>query len=238
VAAPAGVKPVPRAADRGGTLRAVRFTDRADAGRRLADQLTALRGRDVVVLGLPRGGVPVAAPVAAALGAPLDVIVVRKIGVPSQPELGMGAVGEEGVTIVNDEIVRAAGVAAPVLQDVAARERRVLDGQVARWRGDRPPVPLAGRTAVIVDDGIATGSTARAAAAVARARGAAAVVLAVPVAPPDVATALGADFDAVVALETPWSLGAVGQWYLDFSPTTDDEVARTLAGAGHPRPAG
>jgi putative phosphoribosyl transferase len=209
----------------------VRFANRADAGRRLAERLAHLRGRDVVVLALPRGGVPVAAPVATALGAPLDVIVVRKLGVPFQPELGMGAIGEDGVLIVNDDVVRLAGVGAPTVQAVAERERAVVDGQVARWRGDRSPVALSGRTAVIVDDGIATGSTARAACAVARARGATAVVLGVPVAPPDVAAALAADFDEVVCVETPWSLGAVGQWYVDFSPTSDDEVARTLAAA-------
>jgi putative phosphoribosyl transferase len=214
----------------------VRFANRADAGRRLAERLAHVRGRDIVVLALPRGGVPVAAPVAAALGAPLDVIVVRKLGVPFQPELGMGAIGEDAVVIVNDDVVRLAGVGAAALRAVAERERAVLDAQVARWRGGRSPVGLAGRTAVIVDDGIATGSTARAAGAVARARGAAAVVLGVPVAPPEVAAALAADFDEVVCVETPWSLGAVGQWYVDFSPTSDEEVARTLAAAAAPGP--
>jgi len=209
----------------------VPFANRAEAGRLLADRLAGLAGRDAVVLGLPRGGVPVAQPVAARIGAPLDVIVVRKLGVPFQPELGMGAVGEEGVTIINDEVVRLAGVTEATLRGVAEQERAELDARVRRWRGGRGPVPLRGRTAVIVDDGIATGSTARAAAAVARARGAVEVVLGAPVAPPDVASALAADFDDVVCVETPWSLGAVGQWYVDFSPTTDDEVARILAGA-------
>ena len=212
----------------------MRFADRADAGQRLAERLAHVRGRRVVVLALPRGGVPVAAPVAAALGAPLDIIVVRKLGVPSQPELGMGAVGEDGAMVVNDEVVRLAGVGPSALRAVAEGEVAVLAAQVARWRGDRSPVSLAGCTAVIVDDGSATGSTARAACAVARARGAAAVVLAVPVAPPEVAAALAADFDEVVCVETPWSLGAVGEWYVDFSPTSDDEVARTLADAAGP----
>jgi putative phosphoribosyl transferase len=209
----------------------VRFANRADAGQRLADRLAGLRDRDVVVLALPRGGVPVALPVATRFGAPLDVIVVRKLGVPFQPELGMGAIGEEGVVIVNEDIARFAGVTASTLGAVAEREREVLEAQVRRWRGDRAPVPISGRTAVIVDDGIATGATARAAGAVARARGAAEVVLGVPVAPPDVAVALAADYDEVVCVEAPWSLGAVGQWYDDFSPTTDDEVARILAAA-------
>ncbi len=159
------------------------------------------------------------------------MIVVRKLGVPFQPELGMGAIGEEGVVILNDDIVRHAGVSPITVREIAGRERVVLEDRVRRWRGERDAVPVAGRTAVIVDDGIATGSTARAACAVARARGAAEVVLAVPVAPPDVAAALAEDFDDVVCVETPWSLGAVGQWYADFSPTTDDEVARTLASA-------
>jgi putative phosphoribosyl transferase len=206
----------------------VPFANRADAGRLLAERLADLVDRDVVVLGLPRGGVPVAEPVATRLGAPLDVIIVRKLGVPFQPELGMGAIGEEGVTIVNAEVVRLAGVPQATLGQVAEREREELETRVRRWRGGRGPVPLRGRTAVIVDDGIATGSTARAAAAVARARGARDVVLGVPVAPPDVAAALTADFDDVVCVETPWSLGAVGQWYRDFSPTSDDEVARIL----------
>jgi putative phosphoribosyl transferase len=207
----------------------VRFTNRADSGRRLADGLAHLRGQDVVILALPRGGVPVAAPVALSLSAQLDVIVVRKLGVPFQPELAMGAVGEEDVTIVNREIVRMAGVTPLQLAEVERREREELDRRALRFRGDRPPLPLAGRRVVIVDDGIATGSTARAACQVARARGAAVVILAVPVAPPDVATTLAGEFDAVVCVETPTRLGAVGEWYDDFSPTTDEEVVRVLA---------
>ena len=160
------------------------FADRVDAGRRLAARLGHLRGEPVVVLGLPRGGVPVAFEVAAALGAPLDVIVVRKLGVPFQPELGMGAIGEDGARIINDEIVRLAGVTDRQLAEVESRERAELERRALRFRGDRPRVPLEGRIAVVVDDGIATGSTARAACQVARAHGAARVVLAVPVAPP------------------------------------------------------
>jgi putative phosphoribosyl transferase len=216
---------------RRGKLRSVRFADRADAGRRLADELAHLRGRDVVVLALPRGGVPVADLVAERLSAPLDVIVVRKLGVPFQPELGMGAIGEEDVTIVNSEIVRMARVTPEQLAEVQRRERHELERRAHRFRGAGGPLSLAGRTVVVVDDGIATGSTARAACQVARARGAATVILAVPVAPPDVTADLLDEFDEVVCVATPARLGAVGEWYDDFSPTTDEEVVRVLSAA-------
>ena len=162
----------------------MRFRNRSDAGRRLASRLQFLRGEDVVVLGLPRGGVPVAAEVARALGAPLDVILVRKLGVPDQPELGMGAIGESGVRVINPEVVRYAHVSEAQIAAGRTEGTGELQRRAQRFRGDAPHEPLAGRTAVIVDDGIATGSTARAACQVARALGAAAVVLAVPVAPP------------------------------------------------------
>ena len=159
------------------------FRDRAAAGRRLAERLGYLADEDVVVLGLPRGGVPVAFEVAAALQAPLDVIVVRKLGVPYQPELAMGAIGEDGVLVLNDEVVAIAGVAEAELAALERSERAGLERLAMRFRDGRARAPLAGRTAVVVDDGIATGSTARAACQVARAHGAARVVLAVPVAP-------------------------------------------------------
>ena len=203
------------------------FRDRVDAGRRLAERLRHLRGEDAVVLGLPRGGVPVAAEVARALDAPLDVIVVRKLGVPFQPELAMGAVGEGGCG--RGERARGAR---------GARQRgRVRRGGAAGARGGRaagaavPRGPAAagrwpaGRR-VVVDDGIATGSTARAACRVARAQGAARVVLAVPVCARDAARALRAEVDEVVCLETPRTFFAVGQFYADFRPTSDDEVGR------------
>jgi len=213
----------------------VSFEDRAEAGRRLAARLGHLRGDDVVVLGLPRGGVPVGFEVARALGAPLDVIVVRKLGVPFQPELGMGAIGEDGVRIINAEVVRAAGVSDEALAAVEQRERAELDRRVQRFRPSGVRVPLAGRTAVVVDDGIATGSTARAAALVARAQGAARVILAVPLAPADAVAGLRQDFD-VVCLETPTRLWAIGQWYQDFTQTPDQEVVglldRSRAGGG------
>jgi len=208
----------------------MRFTDRVDAGRRLALELRHLAGPDLVVLGLPRGGVPVAFEVARALGAPLDVIVVRKLGVPTHPELGMGAIGEDGVTIVNDEIVRAAGVGSAQFAQVEARERAELDRRMVRFRRVRPRLDLHGRTALVVDDGVATGSTARAACEVARLHGAARVVLAVPVASADFDPGVGL-VDQFVCVQSPAGFGAVGAYYVDFSPTTDDEVVRMLESA-------
>jgi len=207
---------------------AVPFLDRADAGRRLAMLLEHLRGQDAVVVGLPRGGVPVAFEVARTLGAPLDVIVVRKLGVPFQPELGMGAIGEGGARVVDKAVQVAAGVSAEELAAVEASERAELERRVQRFRGARHPVPLAGRTVVVVDDGIATGSTARAACQVARARGASRVVLAVPVAPPESVATLGHDADEVVCIEMPKRFRAVGEFYEDFTPTSDDEVVALL----------
>jgi putative phosphoribosyl transferase len=207
------------------------FLDRAEAGRQLAALLGHLRGEDVVVLGLPRGGVPVAAEVARALGAPLDVILVRKLGVPVQPELALGAIGEDGVRIINPDVVEVTGVTVTEVATVEARERAELERRAQRFRGGRPPVPLAGRTAVIVDDGIATGATARAACQVARAHGASRVVLAAPVAPPSVRAALAAAADEVVCVETPRRFLAIGEWYTDFAQTGDSEVVALLRAA-------
>ncbi|MFO7592355.1 MAG: phosphoribosyltransferase family protein [Acidimicrobiia bacterium] len=208
-----------------------RFRDRREAGRRLAGALAAYAGPDVVVLGLPRGGVPVAAEVADALGAPLDVIVVRKLGVPSQPELGMGAIGEDGVRVLDLEMVRRAGVTPSAVEVVEHRERAELERRVQRFRGDRPPVPIEGRTAIIVDDGVATGGTARAAVQVARAHGAARVVLAVPVAAPEAVRDLAGVADDVIALETPEFMRAIGYWYDDFTQTSDEDVVALLSRA-------
>ena len=212
------------------------FADRAEAGRRLAARLSRLRGQDVVVLGLPRGGVPVAFQVATGLQAPLDVLVVRKLGVPFQPELAMGAVGEGGVRVVNDSMVAMAGVTPEAFAEVERSEQRELSRRVARFRGDRPRVSLRGKTVVVVDDGIATGSTALAACQIARAQGAARVVLAVPVAPLDTVIEMRRYADEVVCLETPASLLGIGQFYANFSQTTDDEVIELLTcpdNAGH-----
>jgi putative phosphoribosyl transferase len=216
----------------------VRFRDRSDAGRRLAERLEELRGQDVVVLGLPRGGVPVAAEVARSLSVPLDVIVVRKVGVPFRPELAMGAVGEGGVLVVDERVVALTGVTPEDLAEAARRERLELDTQVARFRGNRPPVPLAGRAAVLVDDGIATGSTARAACAVARALGATRVVLAAPVCPRAGLRQLAADVDELICLVTPRDFVAVGQFYADFRATRDEEVLELLGRARMARWAG
>jgi putative phosphoribosyl transferase len=204
------------------------FRDRVDAGRALAHRLLPLGTDDVVVLGLPRGGVPVAAEVAHALGAPLDVVVVRKLGVPSQPELAMGAIGEDGVCIVNDEVAASIRIAPEELAEVEQRERAELERRLQRYRAGRPRVPLHGRTAVVVDDGIATGSTARAACEVVRRLGAVRVVLAVPVAPASSVAELRSAADDVVCVEMPPYFHAVGQWYDDFSQTTDDEVTALL----------
>ncbi|MER6354374.1 phosphoribosyltransferase family protein, partial [Streptomyces sp. NPDC001634] len=204
------------------------FTDRLEAGRRLGARLQYLRGQDVVVMGLPRGGVPVAAQVAEALDAPLDVCLVRKLGVPFQPELGMGALGEDGVRVINEAVVREARVTQEEVAQVEEREREVLERRGRRYRRERAPVPIAGRTVVVVDDGVATGSTARAACRIARARGAAHIVLAVPVAPEDWTDRLGTEADELVCLETPRNFFAIGQFYGDFSQTEDEEVAACL----------
>ncbi|WP_405682280.1 phosphoribosyltransferase family protein [Streptomyces sp. NBC_00057] len=205
------------------------FMDRRDAGRQLAARLAHLKGAEVVVLGLPRGGVPVAAEVAEALGAPLDVCLVRKLGVPFQPELGMGAIGEGGVRVINDDVVRTAHITPDELAEVEAREREVLERRAQRYRGGWEPIGLEGRTVLVVDDGVATGSTARAACRVARARGAARIVLAVPVAPHDWIARLGEEADELICLHAPRNFFAVGQFYtIDFCQVDDDEVVACL----------
>jgi len=206
------------------------FEDRVDAGRQLGRRLAELRGQDIVVLGLPRGGVPVAFEVAAALDAPLDVIVVRKLGLPYQPELAMGAIGEGGARVLEERVLSHARVSDTELQAVEDHERAVLENRVARFRKGRTRQDLTGRIAVIVDDGIATGSTARVACRVARQLGAARVILAVPVAPADTLSSL-TEPDEVVCLATPRQFSAVGYHYRDFSPTEDDEVVKLLDAA-------
>jgi putative phosphoribosyl transferase len=207
------------------------FRDRREAGARLAERLEHLRAESPVVLGLPRGGVPVAYEVATRLGAPLDVIVVRKLGVPFQPELGMGAVGEDGVIVLNDDVLRLTRVRDDELARIEARERQEVERRARRFRGGRPRVDVTERTAVIVDDGIATGGSARAALRVARAQGARRVVLAVPVGSPDTVAEMRQEADEVVCVETPFGFLAVGQAYANFTQTTDEEVVRLLAEA-------
>lgn len=204
------------------------FANRADAGRQLARAVEHLRGSDTVVLGLPRGGVPVAYEVAERLGAPLDVIVVRKLGVPFQPELAMGAVGEEDVLVLNSEVVRMTHVSEAEMASVERRERAVVEERATRFRAGRPRISLKGRTALIIDDGVATGATARAACHVARALGAARVVLAVPVGPQEVKERFAEEADEVICPNRPHVFYAVGQFYDDFSQTTDEEVIALL----------
>jgi predicted phosphoribosyltransferase len=204
------------------------FADRVQAGQMLAARLEHLRGQPLVVLGLPRGGVPVAAQVATALDAPLDVIVVRKLGVPVQPEVAMGAIGEDGVRVLNAEVVRMAAVSDRQLAEVEARERAELERRANAFRGERQRLALTGHVAVVVDDGVATGATARAACLIARAQGAARVVLAVPVAPPEWTEQMGDAADEYVCVATPEQFQAVGQFYADFSQTSDAEVIAAL----------
>jgi putative phosphoribosyl transferase len=212
----------------------MRFDDRRAAGRQLAWRLEFLRGQDVLVLGLPRGGVPVAYEVAISLDAPLDVLVVRKLGVPWQPELGFGAIGENGVRVLNHAVLDDTGLGPAEQAAVEDAERAELERRVSRYRQGRDPVPSAGRTVVIVDDGLATGATAEAACQVVRGQGAARIVLAVPVGPAPVVGRLRRVADEVVCLRSLQFLGAVGAWYHDFTQTSDAEVTALLARAARP----
>jgi putative phosphoribosyl transferase len=204
------------------------FEDRIDAGRQLAARLQHLAGQPVVVLGLPRGGVPVAAEVALALAAPLDIIVVRKLGAPFQPEFAMGALGEDGVRVMNPETLGLADATSSELAATEQRERREIERRARRYRGGRERRSLDGQVAVIVDDGIATGSTARAACQVARALGAERVVVAVPVAPEGWEIRVGAEADEKISVATPSGFLAIGQFYDDFGQTSDAEVTACL----------
>jgi len=204
------------------------FANREDGGRQLATLLDDLRGRpDLLVLGLPRGGVPVAHAVAIALAAPLDVFVVRKLGAPHQPELALGAIASGGTMVLNDDIVRHLGVDAAHLQPIVDAQRQEVDARERRYRGHRPPVAVRGRTVVLVDDGLATGATMRAAVAALR-PAAAAVIVAVPVGAPEAVEMLRAEVDRVEAVSTPPDFAAVGLWYRDFQQVSDEEVRRLL----------
>lgn len=207
------------------------FHDRRSAGALLGVEVARSKVGSPVVLGLPRGGVPVAAQVAVAIDAPLDVIVVRKLGVPRQPELAMGAIGENGVVIVNRDVVRSSRTSEHELAAVEARERAELDRRLGTLRSVRPHQSLVDRPAVIVDDGIATGATIRAAIQVARAYGASNVTVATPVAPLGVVEMLSSEADRVVCLAQPDPFGSVGRWYRDFEAVTDVEVLQAMKAA-------
>jgi putative phosphoribosyl transferase len=204
------------------------FRDRADAGRQLAPLVAALGLERPLVLGMARGGVAVAVEVARALGAPLDVVVVRKLGYPLQPELAMGAIGEDGVRVLNADLLAQLQVPEATVDEVTRREAAELERRLTAYRGSREALGLTGRTVVVVDDGLATGATAKAAVSVVRHRGASKVVLAVPVAPPAAVRALQAVADDVVCVEVSDRFFGIGQWYSDFRQVRDDEVRRLL----------
>lgn len=211
------------------------FLDRADAGRALARALIRFKDEDSVVLALPRGGVPVAAEVAEALGAPLDLVLVRKIGVPFQPELAMGAIADGGMptTVRNEDVIAAAGVSEGDFESVCAQELREIERRRRLYLGDRPPASVEGRTAIVVDDGIATGATTRAALRAMRRRNPARLILAVPVAPSDTLSAMREEADLVICLEEHESFGGVSQFYRSFRQVTDEEVVALLARPVH-----
>jgi putative phosphoribosyl transferase len=215
------------------------FTNRIEAGQKLAEKLKAYAGRtDVLVLGVPRGGVPVAFEVAAALKAPLDILVLRKLGVPWQEELAFGAIAQGGVRFLDRQIMEMLNLTTAEVEQVTAREQVELERREKAYRGDRPPLDVRGRTVILVDDGIATGSSVRAAITALRQMGPASIVLAVPVAPPITCERLRAQVDDLVCVDMPQSFYAIGQFYLDFSPVGDREVAELLARAAATAAAG
>ncbi|HEV7366705.1 MAG TPA: phosphoribosyltransferase [Gemmatimonadales bacterium] len=210
-------------------MNGARFRDRFQAGRQLAAALHRYAGHpDVLVLALPRGGVPVGYEVARGLNAPLDVMLVRKLGVPGHEELAMGAIASGGIRILSDEVVKAFGIPEPVVARVAAEEGEELERRERIYRDHRPPPEVAGRTVILVDDGLATGSTMRAAAAALRAQHPEQLVVAVPVAPPETCASLRSEVDDVVCARAPEPFFAVGNWYDDFSQISDEEVRQLL----------
>jgi predicted phosphoribosyltransferase len=211
-----------------------RFKNRAEAGKLLARQLSAYAQRgDVLVLALPRGGVPVAYAVASAIKAELDLLIVRKLGMPGHEEYAMGAIGSNGVRVLQAGFPGTMGITAQQIEAITAREQAEIVRRDRLYRGARPPVQMQGRTVILVDDGIATGATMEAAVQLARKQGAGKVVVAVPVAPPDTAATMAEEVDDFVCLETPALFRAVSQWYREFDQTSDEEVQDLLAQAWH-----
>lgn len=207
----------------------MQFRDRSEAGRLLAHQLEHYKNRpDVIVLGLPRGGVPVAYEVAKELNVPLDVFIVRKLGVPGHEELGMGAIATGGIRIINNEVVRSLNIPQQAIDYVTAQERQELERREHLYRGDRPASDIRGKTVIVVDDGLATGSTMRVALAALRQQAPAKLVVAVPLAPPETCDQLRAEADEVVCAVTPEPFYAVGSWYRNFDQTSDDEVRNLI----------
>lgn len=214
------------------SVRPRRYRDREAAGVVLSERLRHFAGRrDVIVLALPRGGVPVAYQVARALGAPLDVFMVRKLGLPGHPEFAMGAIASGGVRVLDDNLIRWYGIPPVEVEDTIATEQRELDRRERTYRGVRPPLALEGRTVILVDDGLATGSTMRAAVLAVRRQLPSEIVVAAPVGAPEACRALDEVADDVVCAKMPDPLHAVGLWYENFEQTTDDEVRRLLASA-------
>jgi putative phosphoribosyl transferase len=215
------------------------FRDRSDAGRRLAKALSEYKGRSAVVLALPRGGVPVAAEVATALDAPLDLILVRKIGVPTQPELAMGAVvdGTAPIVVRNEEVIELSGTTADEFDAACIRELAEIERRRQLYIGERARAEITGQVVIVIDDGIATGATTRAALQAIRNRKPKELVLAVPVAPPDTITQLRREVDALICLETPELFGAIGYFYRDFRQVSDQEVVAILKRFPAKRPA-
>jgi predicted phosphoribosyltransferase len=210
-------------------MSACRFLDRRNAGRELASHLSAYANRpDVLVLALPRGGVPVAYEVATALNAPMDIFLVRKLGTPGHRELAMGAIASGGIRVINDDVVQWYSIPQPDIEAVAREEEQELRRREREYRGDRPAPDLGGRTVILVDDGLATGSTMRAAVQAVKARHPARVIVAAPVGAPQTCAELSTIADEVVCATTPEPFSAVGEWYEDFDQTTDEEVSQLL----------
>lgn len=205
------------------------FNDRTDAGKRLAAKLSEYANReDVLILALPRGGVPVAFEVAKELNVKMDVFIVRKLGVPGNEELAMGAIASDNIRVLNEDVVRSFGIHQKVIDEVAAKERKELERREHMYRGNRPAPKISGSTVILIDDGLATGATMRAAVAAVKTKNPAKVIVAVPVAAPDTCSFFGNEVDEVICVATPEPFYGVGAWYEDFSQTTDKEVIELL----------